>query len=391
MKKESFLAQEPKYISKNPPHIMPLTATSSFVFETTEEGRDIFSQKEDGYVYSRYGNPTVDAVGKKIADMEMYGLEEEGFGLMTSSGMSAISSIFIALLEAGDTVLTQKNLYGGTAEFIAKYLEKLGIKVIWADLFDIDIVQNIFETNKVDLLFCETPANPTLSCLDLDAITEIAQANNCVTVVDNSFCTPYIQQPLLLGANFVIHSTTKFLNGHGNSIGGVIVGRDKLHEEIVLDAIKLSGTNCSPFEAWLINNGMKTLALRMDRHSQNAMTLASFLEMHPQISHVNYPFLKSHESHELAKKQMMKGGGMISFELVGGFDKALQFTNNLNLCTLAPTFGDTDSLIIHPASSSHRNIDPKIRTSQGITDGLIRMSVGIEHIDDIIADIQQAI
>jgi methionine-gamma-lyase len=243
------------------------------------------------------------------------------------------------------------------------------------------------------MLYCETPANPTLACVDIRALAQLAHLHGAYCAVDNTFATPLLQKPLGLEADFVLHSTTKYLNGHGNSIAGVVVGADPdLMHRRVWNTLKLAGTNCSPFEAWLTSNGLKTLALRMEKHSSNAMAIARFLETHPAVERVNYPGLQSHPDHLLAHRQMSGGyGGMLSFELRGGMEAGLRCMNRVALCSMAPTLGDVDTLILHPATSSHLHVSPELRAKNGITDGLIRLSVGIEHIDDLIQDLNQAL
>jgi len=241
------------------------------------------------------------------------------------------------------------------------------------------------------MIYLETPANPTMACIDIPWLATLAKSKNVLTAIDNTFCTPLIQQPLAMGIDFVVHSTTKYINGHGNSIAGVIIGHREKYKKNIWTTLKLAGTNCNPWDAWLINNGIKTLALRMERHCSNAQALAEFLNVHPNVSHVNYNGLPSHADHELAKSQMKGFGGMLSFEVKAGMEAAIQFMNNLKFCSLAPTLGDVDTLILHPATSSHLNVDRALREANGISDGLVRVSVGIEDIDDIIYDLEQAL
>lgn len=376
------------------PHILPIYATSSFAFEDIQQGIDIFKNIESGHVYSRYANPTVDTTAQKIADLETHGLGLEATAVMTSSGMSAISTLLLGVLKAGDKLLTQGNLYGGTTELLLATLGPLGIETLFTDLRDTEQVAEMLKKNTgIRMIYCETPANPTLACVDIRALSELAHAHGALCAIDNTFPTPLLQQPFAHGVDFIIHSTTKYLNGHGNSIAGVIVGKDReIMRKQVWRAMKLLGTNCSPFEAWLTHNGMKTLSLRMERHCGNALALARFLEDHPAVERVNYPGLASHPDYALAKRQMPNGaGGMLSFELKGGLDAGLNCMNRVKFCALAPTLGDVDTLILHPATSSHLNVNPELRRQNGISDGLIRVSVGIEHVEDIIADILQAI
>lgn len=382
------------------PHVLPIYATSSFAFDDIDQGIEIFRNIESGHVYSRYANPTVDTVAAKIADLETHGLSLEAHAVMTSSGMSAISTLLLGVLKTGDKVLTQGNLYGGTTELLTAIFSPLGVETVLADLRDLNRVEAILKNDSgnpqyrnIRLLYCETPANPTLACVDIRALAELARRHGALCAIDNTFATPMLQQPFAHGVDFIVHSTTKYLNGHGNSTAGVVVGLDKKHmREHVWRAMKLAGTNCSPFEAWLTHNGMKTLALRMERHCANALALAEFLEKHPAVARVNYPGLPSHPDHELAKRQMRGGfGGMLSFELKGGLEAGIRCMNRIKFCTLAPTLGDVDTLILHPASSSHLNVPKDVREQNGITDGMIRVSVGIEHIDDLVADLKQAL
>lgn len=375
------------------PHILPIYASSSFKFDDINQGIDIFKGNTSGHVYGRYGNPTIEAVAKKIAELATFGSDISASALMTSSGMSAISTLFGSLLKSGDSILTQGNLYGGTTELLLKIFEPLGIRTIFCDLRDLNLVEKKLKENpEIKMLYCETPANPTMACVNITALAQLAHRYEAWGIVDNTFCTPYLQRPLTMGMDFSIHSTTKFLNGHGNGIAGVIIGKDaELMKKKVWQNMKLSGTNCNPWDAWLVHNGLKTLELRMDRHCSNAQSIAEFLESHKAVSVVNYNGLPSYPDHQLAKKQMMKFGGMLSFELKEGMSAGLKFMNNIQFCTLAPTLGDVDTLILHPASSSHINVDKEIRLRNGITDGLIRLSVGIENPEDIIEDLQQAL
>lgn len=375
------------------PHILPIYASSSFAFEDIDQGIEIFKNIESGHVYSRYANPTVDTVAQKIADLEAHGLDMEAHAVMTSSGMSAISTLLLGVLKAGDKVLSQANLYGGTTDLLKSIFGQFGIETVFTNLKDIAGVERHFQQDSsIKMLYCETPANPTLACVDIQALSDIAHRNGALCAIDNTFQTPYLQQPFAFGVDFIIHSTTKYLNGHGNSIAGIIIGRDKeMMRKKVWHAMKLVGTNCSPFEAWLTYNGLKTLSLRMDRHCSNAQALAEFLEQHPAVSRVNYPGLPSHPDHALAQRQMRGNGGMLSFELKGGLEAGIACMNRIRFCTLAPTLGDTDTLILHPASMSHLSVPKAVRLENGITDGLVRVSVGIEHVDDIREDLKQAI
>lgn len=374
------------------PHVLPLYATSSFSFDTVEDSIDIFKGNAEGHVYSRYGNPTIDTVAQKIADLEALGTGLQAYGFMTSSGMSAVSSLVLSLVSKDQSILTQGDLYGGTTELFVKVLSQAGIKTHKRDLSDLDEVEKcLVQDRNIRLLYIETPANPTMKCVDIHLLSKLAKKYGVMTCVDNTFCTPLLQQPLKFGVDFVLHSTTKYLNGHGNSIAGVIVGHDSSHRKALMTTIKLLGTTTNAWDAWLTYNGMKTLALRMEKHSANALEVARFLESHPRVRRVNYNGLTSNPYHTLAKKQMTGFGGMLSFELDTDMSRTLAFINRLDFCTQAPTLGDVDTLVLHPATSSHLNIDKKTREESGISDSLVRLSVGIEDVKDIINDLEQAL
>jgi len=392
MKFNSICAKEIRTKQEIRSHILPIYPTSSFSFDNIEQGINIFLGKEKGHVYGRYGNPTIEAVEDKIADLETYGLDIQAKAIMTSSGMSAISTLLMATLKAGDKVLTQGNIYGGTTELLTDTLAQFGVETVFVDLQDLNRVEEIVKSDEaIKMLYFETPANPTLACVDLESLSQIAKRYGRLTAIDNTFCTPYLQQPFKFGIDFIIHSTTKFLNGHGNSIAGVIVGSDvEAMEQKVWKSMKLLGTNCNPFDAWLTWTGIKTLGIRMDKHSQNAMTIAEMLEADPAVKRVNYNGLPSHADHKIAKKQMSQFGAMLSFELKGGLQAGIDFMNRIRFCTLAPTLGDVDTIILHPASMSHVNIAREVRERNGITDGLIRISIGIEDVEDIVADLKGA-
>lgn len=393
MRFDSLTVKERPENRTTAPHVLPLYATSSFDFEDINQGIEIFKNIESGHVYSRYANPTVDTVAAKIAELETHGLDLEASAVMTSSGMSAIATLLLGTLKSGDKVLSQGNLYGGTTELLKNIFSQFEMETVFADLQDLASVKKILQQDEaIKMLYCETPANPTLACVDIAALAKLAHEHGAWCAIDNTFATPALQQPFALGVDFVIHSTTKYLNGHGNSIAGVVMGKDKeLMRKGVWRAMKLVGTNCSPFEAWLTHNGLKTLSLRMERHCANALALAQYLEKHPAVERVNYPGLSSHPDHALASRQMRGGfGGMLSFELRGGMEAGIACMNRVKFCSLAPTLGDVDTLILHPASSSHLAVQKEIRLQNGITDGLIRVSVGIENVHDIVADLEQA-
>jgi methionine-gamma-lyase len=393
MKFESLTVREWPDPRTTKPHIIPIYATSSYEFEDIQQGMRVFNFEEKGHTYGRYGNPTVEATAAKIAALETYGSTIEATAVMTNSGMAAVHVLIAGLLHAGDKILSQPNVYGGTTELLQKVISGWGIEILYADLSQTDVVDSMLQNDpSIKLVYLETPANPTLACIDIAALTRVVQQHHRFTAIDNTFATPYLQQPLLLGVDFVIHSTTKYLNGHGNSISGIVIGKDaSMFRDRIWNTMKLTGANCSPFEAWLVYQGLKTLPLRMDKHCSNALLIATTLENHPAVSHVNYPGLESHPDHAVAKKQMSAFGGMMSFELKEGFEKAIETMNGLKFCCLAPTLGDVDTLILHPASSSHLRVSPELRRKAGISDGLIRISVGIEDPQDILDDLLQAI
>lgn len=374
-------------------HALPIYATSSFEFSSIEQGMKVFTGEEAGHLYSRFGNPTVESVAAKVAALETYKLDIDAYGYLFSSGLGAIATLALAAVKPGQKILTQGNLYGGTTELFNRILQPLNIVPVLANLQDPDEVEaQLRADDSIRMIYFETPANPTLACVDIPALVDLAKRYDCLVTADNTFCSPYVQQPFAFGVDFIVHSTTKYLNGHGNSIGGALVG--KLHDgyqDDIFAGLKLVGANSNAWDAWLTNNGMKTLELRMIRHCANALAIAEYLEQHPKVERVNYPGLPSHPDHQLAKRQMKAFGGMLSFELAGGLEAGKAFMNKLRFCTLAPTMGDVDTLVLHPASMSHLRVPRDVRMANQITDGLIRLSVGIENVEDIIDDLKQAI
>lgn len=373
-------------------HIFPIHATSAFTYASIDDSIDVFKGKSEGFVYSRYANPTVQAVENKLASLETHGTDIQAGCILTSSGLSAISTMAMSFVSQGDAVLTQADLYGGTTELLHKVLGKAGVDIITIDLNDESQVESALKANpQIKLIYLETPTNPTLKCIDIAAVAALAKQYKVLTAIDNTFSTFYLQQPFTLGIDIVIYSTTKFLNGHGNSIAGAIIIKEADQRRQVWEVMKLIGTNCNAWDAWLLHNGLKTLAVRMDKHCSNALSLAQHLESHPKVKKVNYPGLTSHATHSAAAKQMSQYGGMLSFEVDGDFKVAVDFMNNTKLCSIAATLGNVDTLLLHPASSSHLNIPKEVRLASGIKDGLIRMSVGIENPEDLIEDINQAL
>jgi methionine-gamma-lyase len=379
-------------------HLTPIYASSTYVYDEAEQGMRRFSGKEEGYIYSRWGNPTMNEAELKIAAMETFGIENEGKPLeakaiLHASGMAAISSLFIATLKRGDKVLTHFSLYSGTQDFLKSLLEPLEVEAIIVDLRDLALAEKCLkEDPAIKLIYLETPANPTLQCVDLEALSKLAKQYGKLTSCDNTFATPYLQQPFKYGIDFVLHSTTKFLNGHGTAIGGVLLGTDiEFMKTRATKTHRLLGGNSNAFDAFLLMNGMRTLEVRMQRHCENATQVAAFLNSHPAIAKVNYNGLTDHLDFEVSKRQMKHAGAMMSFELKGGFDAGVKFMNALQMCTRTVSLGTCDTLLSHPASMSHSSVPREHRLAYGITDGLIRLSVGIENIEDILEDFDQAL
>lgn len=392
LKIDSICVKENRQIENGDAHILPINASSAFSYKTIEDSIDVFTGQKKGFVYGRYGNPTIASVETKIAELEGIDLDQPCFCTLTSSGMSAISTLLLSQIKPGENILTQSNLYGGTTELLKSILEPLGIGILYTDLNNSKKLQSILESHdNIGLIYFETPNNPTLDCIDIAQVVELAKSHSVHTAIDNTFSTAYLQRPMHLGVDFVVYSTTKFLNGHGNSIAGAIISIDEIKQQAIWNTMKLMGTNCNAFDAWLLHNGLKTLALRMDRHCSNALSLARYLQKHERVNKVNYPGLEENKNHLIAKKQMSQFGAMLSFELIGGIEAAKNFMNNCELCTIASTLGNTDTLLLHPATSSHLKVDKDLRIQNGITDGLIRVSVGIENIEDLIADIEQSL
>ena len=366
---------------------MPIYQTSTFIFDSAEQGGRRFALEEAGYIYTRLGNPTTTVLENKIA-----ALEEGEAAVATSSGMGAISSTLWTVLKAGDHVVTDKTLYGCTFALMCHGLTRFGIEVTFVDTSNLDEVKNAMKENT-RVVYLETPANPNLKIVDLEALSKLAHTNpNTLVIVDNTFATPYMQKPLKLGADIVIHSVTKYINGHGDVIAGLVITNKELADQIRFVGLKdMTGAVLGPQDAYYIIRGMKTFEIRMERHCKNAKKVVEFLNKHPKIERVYYPGLETHPGHEIAKKQMKDFGAMISFELKGGFEAGKTLLNNLKLCSLAVSLGDTETLIQHPASMTHSPYTKEEREAAGITDGLVRLSVGLENVEDIIADLEQGL
>ena len=362
----------------------PIYQTSTFVFDSTEQGGARFAGKEEGYIYSRLGNPTTAVAEEKIAALEC-----GEAAAATSSGMGAISSVLWTLLRAGDHVIADKILYGCTFALLCHGMTRYGVEVEFLDTSDLEAVKKAMKKNT-RVVYLETPANPNLKISDIE---EIAHTNEYTkVVVDNTFASPYLQKPLQLGADIVVHSATKYLNGHGDVIAGFAVGSKELITEVKLFGIKdMTGSVLGPTEAHLIIRGLKTFEIRMQRHCENAMKVAEYLNAHSKVEKVYYPGLKDHEGYEIAKKQMTGFGGIMSFELKGGFEAGKTLLNNVEMCALAVSLGDTETLIQHPASMTHSAYTSEELKEAGIPEGLVRLSVGLENVEDIIADLDKAL
>lgn len=382
----------------NRAHLTPIYATSTYTFDSAEQSISVFKGEEPGYIYGRWGSPTIAEAEDKIAMLEAYGLTNSHGeplqlkALLHASGMAAISTMLLANIKSGQKIITHFSLYGGTHELIEKVLPGLGIDAVIVDFHDIDKVEAALKAdNNIALMYLETPANPTLQSIDLEALSSLGKSYGLTVCVDNTFATPYLQQPFRYDVDFVMHSTTKFLNGHGTAIGGVLVGRDlEKMNGIVTKTHRLLGGNSNGFDAFLLTNGLRTFGLRMERHCSNGARVAAYLDTHAAVAIVNYIGLASHPDHAVAMRQMKNGGAVLSFELKGGFDAGVSFINKMKMCTNAVSLGTCDTLVSHAASTTHLGVAREQRIAFGITDGLIRMSVGMENIEDILNDLEQA-
>lgn len=365
----------------------PIYQTSTFVFDNAEQGGRRFALEEGGYIYTRLGNPTLTAVEQKVASLE--GAEA---CMSASSGMGAITSAIWVCVEQGDHIVAGKTLYGCTYAFLEHGLKRYGVDVTFVDTRDPENVRKAMRPNT-KLVYVETPANPNMYISDIEAIAKIAHAQEGVRVmVDNTFCTPYLCRPLEFGADIVVHSATKFLNGHGDVIAGFVCGSQEYIDQVRLLGVKdLTGSVLGPFEAFLINRGIKTLHVRMDRHCENAQKVAEFLEKHPKVESIAYPGLAGFPQKALADKYMKKPGSMIAFEIKGGLEAGRKLMNSVHLAALAVSLGDTETLIEHPASMTHSPYTPEERAASDISEGMVRLSVGLEDAEDIIADLKQAL
>ena len=365
-------------------HSVPLYLTSSFVFEDAEQARAMFADEIPGNIYSRYSNPNTNEFIEKLCLLE--GTED---GIATASGMAAMFCSMTALLKSGDHVLASRSVFGSIHQILNTIYPKYGISHTYADIDQPETWESKIQPNT-KMIFVETPSNPALDLIDLEFLGKLAAKHNLILNVDNCFATPYLQNPAKWGAHIVTHSATKFIDGQGRVIGGAILGKKNLIKEIRFFA-RHTGPSMSPFNAWILSKSLETLALRMDKHCENALALAKYLETNTNVIKVKYPFLPSHPNHQLAKKQMKMGGGLVTFEVMGGLDQGRRFLNSLKMISHTPNLGDTRTIAIHPASTTHSKLTDAERAAVGITPGLIRIAVGLENIDDIIKDISQAI
>ena len=365
-------------------HSTPLHLTSSFVFEDAEDMRASFAEEKQRNIYSRFTNPNTSEFVQKVTEME--GAED---GVSFATGMGAIYGTFAALLNAGDHIVSARSVFGSTHTLFTKYLPKWNIETSYFKVEEPEAIADLIKPNT-KILYAETPTNPGVDILDLQYLGHIAKEYNLILIIDNCFATPYLQQPIKFGADLVIHSATKLIDGQGRVLGGVTVGSLDLIHEIYLFA-RNTGSALSPFNAWILSKSMETLPVRVDRHCQTALETAVYLEYHPKINWVKYPFLKSHPQFELAKKQMSQGGSIVAFEIKGGIDAGRNFLNALEMLSLSSNLGDSRSIVTHPASTTHSKLSESDRSEVGITDGMVRLSIGLEHIEDIKDDLNQAL
>ena len=365
-------------------HSTPIYMTSSFTFDDAEQARALFADEIQGNIYTRFSNPNNNEFVEKMCLLD--GAED---GIATASGMSAIFTAVAGLLKTGDHILAARAVFGSTHQLLNQILPKWGITYSYAEMTDPEGWENLIQPNT-KLMLLETPSNPGLDIIDLDFLGDLAKKYNIILCIDNCFATPYIQKPIKHGAHLVTYSATKFIDGQGRAIGGVIVGKKDLIKEIRFFA-RHSGPAMSPFNSWLLSKSLETLAVRMDRHCQNALSIAQKLEQHPAITWVKYPFLPNHPQYEIARKQMTQGGGIVSFELKGGLEKGIRFMNALKMISVTANLGDTRTIATHSASTTHSKLTEQERQAVGISAGMVRVSVGLEHVDDIMKDIWQAI
>lgn len=384
MRKETKLIRSQVKRTASSEHSVPLYLTSSYVFDDADHMAALFNDEVDGFIYSRYSNPNVSELIEKVAILE--GTET---GWATASGMAAIFSTFGAFLSAGDQILSSRSVFGSTHKLFTDIFPKWGIKTNYVAFDDLENWEDAI-TPSTKILYLETPTNPGIDIIDLEKAGEIANKHNLLYVVDNCFATPINQTPVVFGADLIIHSATKYFDGQGRTMGGLILGCEE-HIKTIESFARHTGPAISPYNAWTLSKSLETLALRVEKHNTNAFEIAKRLENHPSVEWVKYPLLSSHPQFEIAKKQMSGGGGLVTFEINGGLTKGKQFLNSLEMFSLTANLGDCRSIATHPASTTHSKLTPEDRNKVGISDGLIRLSIGLEHIEDIWEDIEQAL
>ena len=365
-------------------HSTPLYLTSSFVFDDAEEMRASFAEEKERNLYSRFTNPNTTEFVNKIVSMEG---AEAGYAFAT--GMSAIFSTFAALLSAGDHIVSCRSVFGSTHSMFTKFLPKWNIETSYFKVNEVHLLESLIQPHT-KILYIETPTNPAVDILDLELIGQIAKKHNLIYIVDNCFATPYVQKPIKFGADLVIHSATKLIDGQGRVLGGVTVGNKELMREIYLFA-RNTGPAMSPFNAWVLSKSLETLAIRVEKHAENALKVAEFLETQENVTLVKYPFLKSHPQYAIAKNQMKLGGNIVAFEIKGGIAAGRTFLDTIKMCSLSANLGDTRTIVTHPSSTTHGRLSEEDRLTVGITKGLVRVSVGLENVADIIKDLEQAL
>lgn len=370
--------------SQQAEHSTPIFLTSSFIFQDAEEMRAAFAEEKKMNIYSRFTNPNATEFIDKMVT-----LEEAEAGYAFATGMSAVFNTFAALLSSGDHIISSDSVFGSTHSLFKKFLPKWDINTTYFQASKLEQIESLITPNT-KIIYAESPTNPGVEILDLEVLGRIAKKNNLLLVIDNCFATPYIQQPIKYGADLVIHSATKLIDGQGRVLGGVVVGKKELIREIYLFA-RNTGPSISPFNAWILSKSLETLAVRLERHCETALTIAEKLEQHPKVNWLKYPFLKSHPKYELAKKQMRLGGNIIAFEVDGGLDAGRNFLNAIKMCSLTANLGDSRTIVSHPASTTHSKLSNEEKAAVGITDGMIRISIGLEHHEDIMNDILQAL
>lgn len=365
--------------------VVPIYQTSTFAFKNAQHGADCFSGKEKGYIYTRIGNPTIDALENKLAQLE------NGYrGIALASGMAAVTTAYMAFLSQGSHIISTGAVYGPSRGVLESHFAKFGVESSFIDTSDISNIEKAIKPNT-KVLYLETPANPTIQLTDVKAACEVAHKHNLIVVVDNTFSSPYLQKPLDLGADVVLHSLTKFINGHADIVGGALIAKDEKIYNTMRKTMTLMGGNMDPHQAYMVIRGVKTLSLRVERAQESAQKVAEFLENHPKVEWIKYPGLKSHPQHELAKKQMSGFGSMISFGVKGGYEAGVKVMDNVHLATLAVSLGGVETLIQHPASMTHASVSAEGKKLAGISDELVRFSVGIENVEDIIEDLEHAL